>query len=191
VSCGFAYWGPQDDIAIDTAGNLYLIWQGSQSGKPHTPPVVKLSSCVADRDCTRSRNWALVGRVDDKTATGCADGQCYALYPRIEGAGPGVVGVMWMDDRLGRPLDHMNGWNVWYRTSADGGRTWSGPSVRVSQFDPARPESHRNGFDFPYGDYEGLDITATGRAAMVWGEGQNYVGGPSAPGHIIYRSLPI
>jgi hypothetical protein len=61
----------------------------------------------------------------------------------------------------------------------------------VSQFDPGRPESHPNGFDFPYGDYEGLDISPAGRAVMIWGEGQNYTGGPSAPGHIIYRSLPI
>jgi hypothetical protein len=191
VTCGFAYWGPQDDIAIDAAGNLYLVWQGSRNGKPHTPPIVKLSSCAAGRDCTRSRNWELVGRADDKTATGCADGTCYALYPRIEGAGRGVIGVMWMDDRLGDPLDHTNGWNVWYRTSGDGGRTWTGPSVRVSQFDPGRTESHPNGFDFPYGDYEGLDISPGGRAVMVWGEGHDYTGGPSAPGHIVYRSLPI
>jgi hypothetical protein len=27
------------------------------------------------------------------------------------------------------------------------------------------------------------------RAVMVWGEGHNYVGGPSNPGHVIYRSM--
>jgi len=190
VSCGFAYWGPQDDIAIDAAGNLYLIWQDSVSGKPGRPPIAQLSSCDAAGDCTQSSNWEYVGRVDDKTASGCADGKCYALYPRIEGGAAGEIGVIWMDDRLGNPLDHNNGWNVWYRTSTDGGVTWTGLSVRVSQFDPGRSESHPNGFEFPYGDYQGLDLTPGGDAVMAWGEGHNYVGGPSNPGHVIYSSLP-
>jgi hypothetical protein len=189
VSCGFAYWGPQDDIAIDSAGNLYLIWQDSNDGKPGSPPIVQLSSCASGKDCTSGSNWTYVGRVDDKTATGCPDAGCYALYPRIEGAGPGTISVVWMDDRLGVPLDHNNGWNVWYRTSVTGGTSWTGPSVRVSQFDSSRSESHPNGFEFPYGDYQGIDIGPTGTVDMVWGEGHNYNGGPSAPGHVIYRSL--
>jgi hypothetical protein len=187
VFCGFAYFGPQDDIAIDAAGNLYLVWQDTLDGKPGRPPIVQLSACSAG--CQRAANWEYVGRVDDKTATGCAGGECYALFPRIEGGVAGQIGVIWMDDRLGEPLDHNNGWNVWFRTSANGGNSWSGPSERVSQFDPSRSESHPNGFEFPYGDYQGIDFNATGRAAIVWGEGQNYVGGPSNPGHVIYRSL--
>ncbi len=190
VSCGFAYWGPQDDIAIDAAGNLYLIWQDSVDGKPGRPPIAQLSSCGAGMDCTQSANWGYVSRADDKTSSGCPGGQCYALYPRIEGGGSaGKISVIWMDDRLGNPLDHNNGWNVWYRTSTDGGRTWTGPSVRVSQFDASRSESHPNGFEFPYGDYQGIDLTPTGNTVMVWGEGHNYIGGPSNPGHVIYRSL--
>jgi hypothetical protein len=188
VSCGFAYWGPQDDIAIDAAGNLYLGWQDNLADKPGRPPIVQLSSCSAGTDCTSSTNWSYVGRVDDKTASGCAGGACYALYPRIEGGAAGEISVIWMDDRLGAPLDHNNGWNVWYRTSSNGGLSWTGPSVRVSQFDPARSESHTNGFEFPYGDYQGIDLLGN-RAVMVWGEGHNYVGGPSNPGHVIYRSM--
>jgi hypothetical protein len=189
VSCGFAYFGPQDDIAIDAAGNLYLVWQDSADGKPGRPPIVQLSACSAGANCHRSANWHHIGRVDDKTASGCAEGECYALYPRIEGGSAGAINVIWMDDRLGDPLDHNNGWNVWYRTSTTGGTTWTGPSARVSQFDPERSESHPNGFEFPYGDYQGIDLTAAGEAVMVWGEGHNFVGGPSAPGHVIYRSL--
>jgi hypothetical protein len=41
VSCGFAYWGPQDDIAIDAAGNLYLVWQDNLPHKPGRPPIVQ------------------------------------------------------------------------------------------------------------------------------------------------------
>jgi hypothetical protein len=188
VSCGFAYWGPQDDIAIDDAGNLYLVWQENLQDKPGRPPIVQLSSCLAETNCADSANWHNVGRVDDKTATGCPDGACYALYPRIEGGRAGEISVMWMDDRLGEPLDHKNGWNVWNRTSTDGGATWTGASVRVSQFDVARSESHPNGFEFPYGDYMGIDLLG-GHSLMVWGEGHNYVGGPTNPGHVIYRSI--
>jgi hypothetical protein len=97
---------------------------------------------------------------------------------------------MWMDDRLGTPLDHTNGWNVWLRTSTTGGTTWTGPSRRISQFDRARSESRSNGFLFPYGDYQGIDIQGS-TAVMVWGEGHNYTGGPTAPGHVIYRSMAI
>jgi hypothetical protein len=189
VSCGFAYFGPQDDIAIDAAGNLYLVWQDDLPRKPGRPPIVQLSSCSAGTDCTSSTNWRYVGRADDKTASGCAGGGCYALFPRIEGGAAGKISVIWMDDRLGAPLDHNNGWNVWYRTSSNGGRSWTGSSVRVSQFDPARSESHENGFEFPYGDYQGIDLLGD-QAVMVWGEGHNYVGGPSNPGHVIYRSMP-
>jgi hypothetical protein len=191
VACGFAYWGPQDDIAIDAAGNLYLVWQDNLSGKPHRPPIVQLSRCDAGSDCTRSTNWDYVGRVDDKTATGCGGGECYALYPRIEGDAAGRIGVSWMDDRLGDPLDHTNGWNVWYRTSTDGGTSWTGPSQRVSEFDTDRSESQPNGFKFPYGDYQGIDITPADEAVMTWGEGHDYIGGPTKPGHVLYRSLAL
>ena len=97
---------------------------------------------------------------------------------------------MWMDDRKGSPIDHMNGWNVWYRSSTTGGTTWSSAGRQVSSYDPTRPESQPNGFKFPYGDYEGIDLSGR-RALMIWGEGTNYDGGPAAPGHVIYASVAI
>jgi hypothetical protein len=44
---------------------------------------------------------------------------------------------------------------------------------------------------FPYGDYMRIELNPNcgGKPVMVWGEGHNWVGGPSAPGHINYRSL--
>ena len=190
-NCGFAYFGIQDDIAIDAAGNMYLVWQdGQDHSKAGSPPIVQLSRCLAGTDCTSSSNWSYVRRVDDKTATGCAESACYALFPRVEGGAANQIAAIWMDDRLGSPIDHINGWNVWLRTSTTGGTSWTGPSVRVSQFDPNRKESQRNGFLFPYGDYQGIDIQGS-QAVMIWGEGVNYTGGPANPGHVIYRSLAI
>lgn len=63
VACGFAYWGPQDDIGIDGAGNLYLVWQDNLPSKPGRPPIVQLSKCSAATNCTRSENWHYVSSV--------------------------------------------------------------------------------------------------------------------------------
>src|SRR5262249_29003244 len=155
-----------------------------------SPPIVQLSRCDAGLDCTKDQSWAYVGRADDKDASGCADGQCYALFPRVEGGSANQIAVMWMDDRYGQPLDHMNGWNVWMRVSTTGGTTWKGPSTQVSKYDPTRPESQPNGYLFPYGDYEGIDILPSAKGAvLIWGEGWNYTGGPTQPGHVIERTL--
>jgi hypothetical protein len=135
-----------------------------------------------------------VGRVDDKTATGCAASKCYALFPRIEGGAAGQIAAMWMDDRLGSPLNHRNGWNVWLRTSLTGGTSWTGPSRRVSTFDAERVQSKPNGFRFPYGDFEGIDLLTSGASTsvvMAWGEGINYTGTAANPGAIVYRRLPF
>jgi hypothetical protein len=185
-SCGFAYLGPQDDIAIDALGTLYLVWQDGQIPTlAKSPTVVNLS-----RSADGGASWQFIGRADDKAASGCPSSSCYAQFPRVEGGSANQIGVMWMDDRKGSPLDHMNGWNVWYRSSTTGGSTWASAGRQVSSYDPTRPESQPNGFKFPYGDYEGLDLSGR-NALMIWGEGTNYDGGPSAPGHVIYASVAI
>jgi hypothetical protein len=185
AKCGFSFWGPQDDIGIDAAGNLYLVWQqGQDSTTRKSPPIVNLS-----RSTDGGRVWTFVGRADDKNATGCAGSACYALYPTIVGGAANTVYVAWMDDRNGDPVDHMNGWNVWLRTSITRGTTWTGPSQRMSSFDPTQSQSGPNGFLFPYGDYFGLHMNSCGAPALTWGEGINWVGGPTAPGHIEFRTL--
>jgi hypothetical protein len=184
--CGFDYFGPQDDIAIDAAGTLYLAWQQGQAPPVRaSPPVVQLS-----RSTNGGQTWSHVGRVDDKNASGCAASSCYALFPQIVGGLAGQLYAAWMDDRNGNPIDHTNGWNVWLRTSTTGGTTWAGPSQRIAQFDPTQSQSGPNGFLFPYGDYFGLVLSPScGKPLLTWGEGHNWVGGPSDPGHVEFRSL--
>jgi len=183
--CGFSFWGPQDDIAIDAAGNLYLAWQqGQVSTTRKSPPIVNLS-----RSTDGGASWTFMGRADDKTAGGCASSACYALYPTIVGGAANTVYLAWMDDRTGSPITHTNGWNVWLRTSTSGGAGWSGPSQRMSAYDPSQSQSQPNGFGFPYGDYMGMAMSSCGAPLITWGEGHNWVGGPSAPGHVEFRSL--
>jgi len=191
--CGFAYFGPQDAIAIDSAGTLYLAWQTGQAPSSKSPPVIELSSCAAS--CLTASGWSNVGRVDDKTAANCPNSACYALFPNIVAAGPGQLYATWMDDRndsLDGTVDHVDGWNLWYRTSVNGGATWTGPGQQVSQFDPSQSQETPNGFLFPYGDYTGLIINtacASPAPAMTWGEGHNWTGGAAAPGHIEFASF--
>jgi len=99
-SCGFSFFGPQDDIGIDAAGTLYLLWQqGQDPGVRGSPPIINLSRCAAD--CTSAAGWSFVGRVDDKNASGCAASACYALFPTIAGGSAGQIHVTWYDDRNG------------------------------------------------------------------------------------------
>ena len=193
-SCGFAYFGGQDAIAIDSAGTIYLAWQAGQvQTQRKSPTIINLSRCSSN--CTSSAGWSLVGRVDDKTAANCPNAACYALFPSIVAAGPGQLFATWMDDRndsLDGTVDHVDGYNLWYRASTNGGTSWTTPGQQISQFDPAQSQSTANGFLFPYGDYTGLIMNTTCRTpapAMSWGEGHNWVGGASAPGHIEFASL--
>jgi hypothetical protein len=183
--CGFAYWSPQDTIAIDAAGTLYLAaGQGQSPTTRKSPPIVDLF-----RSSDGGSTWSALGRIDDKTASGCAGGACYALYPTVIAGAAGSVSVAWMDDRAGSPIDHTNGWNVWLRSSTDGGATWSAASTKVSAYDAAQAQSQPNGFGFPYGDYFGLGIGSCGSPILTWGEGINWAGSPSMPGHVEFRSM--
>jgi hypothetical protein len=66
-----------------------------------------------------------------------------------------------MDDRndgVDGAIDHIGGWNLWYRTSLDGGATWTAPGKRVSRYDQSQSQSQPQGFLFPYGDYTGMTM---------------------------------
>jgi len=179
-SCGFAYFGAQDDIAIDAAGTLYVAWQDGQVPTTRkSPPIVNLS-----RSTDGGQTWANLGRVDNKTASGCAASACYALFPTVTAGAAGAVYVAWMDDRNGSPINHVNGWNVWLRSSTNGGASF-GAAQQLSAYDPSQAQSQPNGFVFPYGDYFGLELNACGAPHLTWGEGVSWVG----PGHIEYRTL--
>ena len=174
-SCGFAYFGAQDDIAIDAGGALYVVWQDGQVPTTRkSPPIVNLS-----KSTDGGQTWSFLGRVDTKGSP-----SAYALFPTVTAGASGTVHVAWMDDRNGSPFDHMNGWNVWLETSTNGGASFAA-NQKMSAYDPARAESQPSGFIFPYGDYFGLDVNTCGAPELTWGEGPSYNG----PGHTLYRTL--
>ena len=72
--------------------------------------------------------------------------------------------------------DNPDAWNVWYRSSANGGATWSAP-VKIDDA-PAGAAGyvHAGGFGEIYGDYGEIAVTNTGKTVATWGEGFSYTG---------------
>ena len=68
-------------------------------------------------------------------------------------------------------------WNTCYRSSTDGGQTWSA-EADISDADTGATYKTAAGFASEYGDYGAIDITNTGKTVAVWGEGASFSTGP-------------
>ena len=96
----------------------------------------------------------------------------HATAPMIESIGRGHIGLAYYQTARGGDLDR---WNVWFRSSADGGFTWTAPT-KISDAWGGATYKTKAGFGEVYGDYGELAITSAGNAIAAWGEGPNYIG---------------
>ncbi len=159
-SCAWDFWGPQMVVGVDASDRLYVLYNAGETDQG--PPRMWYRSS-ADGGATWTARVPIHSHIEDR----------FALFPAVVGGRAGEVHVSWMDDRAGR-------FNTWYRTSTDGGRTWSA-EIQVSQFVAGFKYKNANGFEFTYGDYYG--IAWDGRNAHIaWGEGPDYIG----PGNVWY-----
>ena len=170
-SCGWAYWGAGTALAVDGRDRVYVMWNGNSVKFGPNRVFFRGSS---DGGTT----WSAA---QDLSA---APGGSNNVFPAVVARGDGDVRVAWMDDRNG--FDAFSGdpngrWNVYYRSSTDAGRTWSGES-QLSQYAPGYAYKFRDGFLQPYGDYMELDIDGAGLTHAAWGEGPSYQG----PGNVFY-----
>jgi hypothetical protein len=94
-----------------------------------------------------------------------------ATSPAVEATGTGDVRV-WYMQTTGNDTDV---WNVYYRSSIDGGATWTAP-VRISDATGGAAYKTPQGFLEVYGDYGEIAITNTGKTFGIWGEGTSYTG---------------
>jgi len=95
-----------------------------------------------------------------------------ATAPALTARGNGDVRMFYFQTRGGGNLDE---WNVFYRASSDGGRTWTAP-VKISDASGGAAYKSATGFDEPYGDYGELGMTSAGKTVAAWGEGTSYIG---------------
>lgn len=167
--CETGYLGPQIALTSDADGALYALWNaGSTNGGSER---IYFSSST-----TAGASWS--ARLGISSAAMGVE-HC---FPQVVAATAGDVRIAWMDARTteaGHPNHAL--WNVFYRSSTNGGATWSAESVLsspASGYDYILP----NGFRFPFGDYFGLAIDSEGTTHAVWGEGRDY----RAPGSIWY-----
>jgi hypothetical protein len=168
-SCETGFLGAQIALTSDAAGALYALWNaGSVNGGAER---IYFSSSI-----TGGVSWS--SRESVSTAsTGVEHG-----FPTIVAGVSGDVRIAWMDARATEP-QHPNHrlWNTFYRSSTNGGATWSAESQLSS---PAEGYDYilSTGFRFPFGDFFSLAIDSEGSTQAVWGEGRNY----KSPGSIWY-----
>ncbi len=164
--CEAGYLGAQIALTSDAAGTLYALWNvGTARGGAER---IYFSSST-----TGGASWSA------KTDVSTAEAQTEHCFPAITAGVAGDVRIAWMDTRnrvRNQPL-----WNVFQRSSSNGGATWS-PESRISG--PARGYDYIQpaGFKFPFGDYFSIAIDNLENTHLVWGAGRNY----KSPGSIWY-----
>ncbi len=164
--CGWAYLGAQMALASDADGTLYALWNAGPDNPKGAPERIYLA-----RSTDRGLTWS--ARQDVSTAPA---GVAHA-FPAIAADGHGSVRVAWMDARAQGGLL----WNVYTRSSTNGGSTWSS-EADISSYTPGYAYIQPDGFGYPYGDYFELAFDGSGTTHAVFGEGLNY----DSPGSIWY-----
>jgi hypothetical protein len=156
--CYLGFLGPSAALAIDTAGKIMIAYiAGDAAGQPQKMWV---------RTSTDGVNWSPRAEVSNGSST------VNNAFPALA-AGPtaGDFRIAWQDDRN----CSTNAWNTWYRSTANGGGTWSTP-VRLSDLGTGAPYKSPNGYAFPYGDYFEIAVDLGGTAHILWGEGTSFNG---------------
>jgi hypothetical protein len=151
--CYDGFYGSVPGLGGDDDGHLTLAYVGASV--PAGPQRLYV---------TRSSDGGLTW--DEPTAL--SPERANALSPTVAARGRGDVRMWWMDDRTGQL-------NVWYRSSEDGGLTWTAP-VRLSNAIAGVRYVGRRGFREMYGDYGEIAIDRSGHTLAIWGEGPDLYG---------------
>ncbi|MBA3431795.1 MAG: exo-alpha-sialidase [Actinobacteria bacterium] len=154
AGCPAAFFGPQIAVASDDNGRVSVLWNASErNGRP-----ARLYFRWSDDN---GESWSLPRKLARKPRT---DHE----FRMMTATGSGDVRIAWMDDRTDR-------WNTFYKSSTDGGETWTARQ-RLSNRSGGAPYKSARGFRFPYGDYGQLAIDGNGDTQATWGENRSYIG---------------
>ncbi len=155
--CPSDFLGPTVGVAGSGSRNMVLVYNGALASKQPQRVFVRRSN-------DGGASWSARSELSD------APRSANSGFPTAVGSTDGDFRAWYMDDRNGPDT-----WNVWFRRSTDGGRTWSDES-RLSNAGRGAPYKRPGGFAHPYGDYGGLAVTSLGSTVAVWGEGASYAG---------------
>lgn len=162
TDCGFAYLSAQMTLAIGADDSVNLLWNATADQSDFAPERVYFARST-DHGATYSP------RQDVSLA---APGVEHCFPAIVTGASAGDVRIGWMDTRTGA-------WNLYFRSSANGGASWSG-ETQISGFVPGFSYLTTSGYGLPYGDYFQMAVDSAGATQMAWGEANAYAG----PGNI-------
>jgi BNR repeat protein len=154
--CSSDFYIGHSAVSADAGGDLVYLYDGATTDLGPQRIYARRSS---DGGLTWTARVAL--SVDGENATG----------PAVEQTGDGDVRA-WYMQTAGHDPDV---WNVWYRTSANGGASWSAP-VKISDAGSGAEYKTANGFLEVYGDYGEIAITSRGKTFAAWGEGFSWTG---------------
>ncbi len=165
--CEAGYLGAQAALASDAAGTIYVLWNAGAANGGNERMFFSSST-------TGGASWSA------RTEVSSAEASAEHCFPAIAAGTAGDVRIAWMDTR-NQPRGPQPLWNVFERSSSNGGATWSAEAQLSGPergYDYILPE----GFRFPFGDYFSIAIDNLGNTHVVWGEGRNY----KSPGSIWY-----
>ncbi|MEX2464974.1 MAG: sialidase family protein [Gaiellaceae bacterium] len=171
---GWDYWGAQMALAVDARDRVYVLWDAARE-------KYGVQRLFFARSLNGGGSWI------DRQEVSLAPTGTNHLFPAMAARSDGDVRIAWQDDRNGFDTgsnDPNARWNTYYRSSLDGGATWS-DEAKPSQFVAGYPykfATPQDGYAEPYGDYFEIDIDGAGTTHALWGEGISYVG----PGNIWY-----
>lgn len=137
--CKWGYLGAQISIASDSAGTLYAFWNSaplSASSRSDDPTRVYFSTST-----TAGETWS--PKIDVSDAPASAN----QVLPTIAAGTAGEVRIAWIDSR------HSPDWSAFYRTSTNGGATWSDEKT-ISTYFPTTSYIPPNAFESLFGGNE-------------------------------------
>ena len=134
---------------------LYAVWADGGPAKPYRV----MASVSEDKGLT----WSPSRVISDVPEADGGTDRVHAYLPALAVNRSGVVGVTWYDTR---GIAGWDGWNIRFRASLDGGRTWQ-PSIRVTEAD-----TKTSGPKDSPGDTAGLAATEGGLFHALWIDGR-------------------
>ncbi len=160
VGCTTDFYVGHTALTVDgsgNGGNAVVLYDGATTDGG-------LQTIHASRSSNHGGTWTAGSPIS-------ASGE-QSTAPAITSTGNGDVRAWYYQTSGGGNVD---AWNIWYRTSTNGGSTWSAP-LRISDAGTGAPYKTGAGFAEVYGDYGEIAITSAGKTIATWGEGISYTG---------------